>query len=305
MAIERWGALSVADHTHLPNLVANVLLYDRLVMPMYTESGDRDERAYWLEKAWDPDGQRARRGQLGELVIACAWDKARRDNYRNRYQAAKQLDAEANGEMVTRWLLTEEPHYPLPTGVNHADIFVAYNSQLSAEQELCPQHGTQAAPPINWDTLDEEVQVGVLIAHELGVPDIAEPEVALREAIALARETEFRHKRAELYEFQMSCLNRGMSAKAIVAELRDRNQELKQYLAKQHVPTRKKAGFMLAQTAVGVLVGAFGHPLGAIGGLLGLWQFATFDAKANEPLPTRLAPVAAFHDVEKRVGLTL
>ena len=54
MAIERWGSLSVADHTDVHALVANVLLYDRLVMPMFTAADDRDERAYWMEKAGTP-----------------------------------------------------------------------------------------------------------------------------------------------------------------------------------------------------------------------------------------------------------
>jgi hypothetical protein len=39
--------LSVDDHVDTKALVANVLLYDRLVAPVWTEEGDRDERAYW------------------------------------------------------------------------------------------------------------------------------------------------------------------------------------------------------------------------------------------------------------------
>lgn len=102
MAIERWGALSVADHKDLSTLVANVLLYNRLVIPMYTEADDRDELKYWNNKGWDPDGQLTRRKQLGELAIECAWDKNRRQSYKDRYQVSLQLDTEANGEMITR-----------------------------------------------------------------------------------------------------------------------------------------------------------------------------------------------------------
>jgi len=298
MAIERWGSLSVADHKDVLALVANVLLYDRLVMPMYTECGDRDERAFWETKNWKPDEQLARRKQLGELAIECAWDENRRQSYTDRYRAALQLNAEANGEMITRWLLTQASDYQLPPGVNHADVFVAYNSRLSTQEDI-PHTIIEA------DALNEDSRIGLLIVHELGVPSIDNPEVALREAIGLAKESEFRNKRADLYDFQMTCLSRGISAKAVVAELRDRNRELTAYLKKQGVPLRKKTGFMLAQTLVGAIGGAFIHPLAAIGGLISIWRFATLDAEPSVQLPNRLAPVAAFHDVEDKLGLSL
>lgn len=266
MAIERWGSLSVADHNDVAALVADVLLYDRLVMPMYTECDDRDEQAYWEKMGWNQEVQLSRRKQLDDLIIEIAWDKNRRKTYSDRYSAAVQLDGEANGKMVTRWLLTEDQNYQLPKGVNHADIFVAYNSKKSTQQGI---------PLNNLDMarIDEESKIGVLIAHELGVPDIDDQEAALREAISLSKETEFRFKRADLYDFQMTCLNRGMSAKAIVAELKDRNQELNEYLKKQKIPLRKKAGFMLAQTFISAIVGAFINPVAAIGGLISIWQF--------------------------------
>lgn len=298
MAIERWGTLSVADHNDLSALVANVLLYDRLVIPMYTESDDRDELEYWDDKNWDPIAQLARRKQLGELAVECAWDKTRRQSYTDRYKVAVQLDAEANGEMITRWLLTVEQDYQLPEGVNHADIFVAYNSEQSTLDEI-PREKIKDA------VANDESKIGVLIAHELQVPDIEDKEIALREAIDLSKEPEFRTKRTDLYEFQMACLNRGMTPNAVVAELRDRNREMVEYLKKQKIPLKKKAGFMLAQTIVGAVGGAFISPFAAIGGLISIWQFSAFDAAPSNQLPNRLAPVAVFHDIEEKLGLEL
>lgn len=84
MAIERWGSLSVADHNDTAALTANVLLYDRLVMPIYTEARDRNEREYRDEKGWNPDLQNQRREHLGDLIIECAWDETRRQSYTER-----------------------------------------------------------------------------------------------------------------------------------------------------------------------------------------------------------------------------
>ena len=137
------------------------------------------------------------------------------------------------------------------------------------------------------------------------MPDITDKEAALKEAIGLSKEPEFRMKCSDLYEFQMACLNRGMKPKAVVAELRDRNRELVEYLKKQKIPLKKKAGFMLAQTLVGAVGGAFISPFAAIGGLISIWQFSAFDAAPSNQLPNRLAQVAAFHDIEKKLGLKL
>jgi hypothetical protein len=182
---------------------------------------------------------------------------------------------------------------------NHADIFIAYNSEQSTLDEI-PREKLKDVG------LNDESQIGILLAHELQVPDIEDKEVALKEAIGLSKESEFRtNKRSDLYEFQMACLNRGMTPKAVVAELRDRNHELAAYLKKQKIPLKKKAGFMLAQTIVGAVGGAFISLFEAIGGLISIWQFSAFDAMPNSQLPNRLAPVAAFHDIEEKLGLKL
>ena len=78
MPFERWGSLSVNDHVDTQALVANVLLYDRLVAPVMTEQVDRDERAYWISRGWDPDLQQRRLETLEDLAIRRPWDAARR-----------------------------------------------------------------------------------------------------------------------------------------------------------------------------------------------------------------------------------
>ena len=292
MAIERWGSLSVKDHKNVSGLITNVLLYDRLVMPMYTESDDRDERAYWIEHDWDPDDQLARRKQLGELAVECAWDKHRRERFRDRYKAAVQLNTDANGEEITRELLIEDENHKMPEGVNHADVFVAYNSEKSSLDGI-PREKAEI------DQLNDYSQIGVLMAHELGVPKIDDQETALKEAINLSRDLEFRTRRAGLYEFQKTCLGQGMSPKSVVAELRDRSRDLNDYLKKQKFKVRKKACFMLAQTLLGAIGGAFIDPYMAMGGLITIWQFTDIKNEANAPLPHHLAPVAGYHDMEE------
>ena len=238
------------------------------------------------------------------LVVECAWDKHLRAQFGDRFAAAHTVDEEVNGVdgyEMTRRLLTTGQNYHLPAGVNHADVFVAYDSRASAARDVpllplnVPTDAVNQAPAFE--------KLGVLIAHNIGIPDIKDPETALKEVIALAGDHEFRRKRSDLYEFQMTCLSRGIAPEAIAAELRDRNAELHRYLERQAFPIKKKAGFMLASTLLAA-AGGFANPiLGGLGALLGVWRFATFDRKPSGQLPHRLEPVAAFHDIKEKVGI--
>jgi hypothetical protein len=78
MPFERWGSLPVNDHVDTQALVANVLLYRWLVVPVMTEQVDCDERAYWISRGWDPDLQQRRLETLEDLAIRRPWDAARR-----------------------------------------------------------------------------------------------------------------------------------------------------------------------------------------------------------------------------------
>src|ERR1041385_3919423 len=77
MAIERWGAFSVVDHTSAKKLAAEVILYDRLLLP---KPADRD-RDRWKTNKWDAEGMIARIDQLGEIAIGVKWDLDRRKEW--------------------------------------------------------------------------------------------------------------------------------------------------------------------------------------------------------------------------------
>jgi hypothetical protein len=51
MSRERWGAFSVRDHTFKRPFAADVLMYDRLVIPY---PANPEERARWPENTWAP-----------------------------------------------------------------------------------------------------------------------------------------------------------------------------------------------------------------------------------------------------------
>jgi hypothetical protein len=78
MAIERWGSLSVRDHLNLESLITNILLYDRLVLPIPDGIA---ELVRWKEEKWDPELQRDIIAKLDTLAITRKWDANRQQNY--------------------------------------------------------------------------------------------------------------------------------------------------------------------------------------------------------------------------------
>jgi hypothetical protein len=81
MTIELWGKFSVRDHIINRAFVADVLLYDRLVIPTCPE--DRPETE-WPEE-WDLPKQKSLLADLGDLAIPVPWTKERHSEWQTRF----------------------------------------------------------------------------------------------------------------------------------------------------------------------------------------------------------------------------
>jgi hypothetical protein len=79
-----WGTFSVADHKRRHAFVADVLVYDRLIIPV--PAGDDDDR--WARNEWDVNRQRrfldVLRDGDDDRVVEVPWDRAKRDVFKER-----------------------------------------------------------------------------------------------------------------------------------------------------------------------------------------------------------------------------
>ena len=84
---ELWGTFSVRDHGNERPFVADVMLYDRLVIPF---PADRDEWARWEdpERDWNPGRQKRvldvlrRHDEEQTLVLPIPWDDRQPADFR-------------------------------------------------------------------------------------------------------------------------------------------------------------------------------------------------------------------------------
>jgi hypothetical protein len=299
MALERWGSLSTADHLDTEALVANVLLYDRLVFPVMTEQPDREELPYWIERGWHPDLQSKRIEALGALAVPREWSFELRQRYRSRFEelAAEQRDAARLGGDLTRIVLAQELP-PMPPGVAGALIVPAYNSLagLRLEGGLRDSAAGPAPPP---GQVEEQA---LLITRRLAVIDLPEPEQSLKLAVALSGDASFRARRQALFEWQQLKASQGYGAQAVVDELSALTEEYNQAVLAATKKVYWKYAFMVCGVGAGFVFGAL--PGAAAAASIAVARFWMFDRKPDA-VNDASRPAAMFHDIEQRVGLKL
>lgn len=98
MKVELWGTFSVKDHLRARAFVADVLLYDRLVIPRppaLSEEPGEDARTSWRREGWDPDRLAELLEILGEarLAVEIPWGKQARTQWHQLMTAPDQLGA--------------------------------------------------------------------------------------------------------------------------------------------------------------------------------------------------------------------
>jgi hypothetical protein len=297
MAFERWGTFSVRDHLDVNALVANVLLYDRLVIPV--PSGMEGVRKWWAEN-WGPDLLNQRLEKLGELAVKKPWDAARQARCQNAMQLAREIGSDA-GDIVeettrelpyqlTRRVLAQEQQVNLPPGVTRVDVVAAFNSVegLNAQFRI--------------EGRDDQAALALLLRHEIAVPAKEKGENALDEAIALSSDRDFRDKRRDFYEWQDKLLEDHVDPRTIAKELAELVQGYNRCVEKAVRKVDRKFAFMLGGIAVS-LAGAIAamNPLPVVGALITFVSFKLLDGKPAIDAG-RNRPAAMFHDSKKLIA---
>src|SRR5215472_5359610 len=97
MSRELWGTFSVRDHLAEHAFVADVLLYDRLLIP--AKPADKDPKEW--PKEWDHERLKRALDILGELAIPIPWTDKLSEQWSTKYNAGKTERAKAKSDLVT------------------------------------------------------------------------------------------------------------------------------------------------------------------------------------------------------------
>ncbi len=322
MSRQRWGIFSSIDHLRPQAFVAEVLLYDRLVIPC---PSDDTERSIWAKQGREPDRLDKYLEILGkrELVVQVRWTE-RLEQYRRRYQLAQ--DQEVTGQWMQALRMGEDPSYstrlvllknlpPPDPGVAEVLPVAAYPSRTQFIEEFEPEERKEATSEDSKKVDSEQrrahiEKLGWLLGHRFLVPAIkGKSDIELlKEAVKLACNDTFLEHRARLYKWQDDIVRGNIPYEMAIEEMQDC---LNNYNALVNTAFGKvRVKFVWTAVIPGLLslvplalipptLPVAGLALGGV--FINVLNFARFNRKP-EIEPNQYDVAAMFHDAHKQFG---
>jgi hypothetical protein len=319
-----WGTFSVADHLRERPFVADVLLYDRLVVPV-AENDSEVER--WAGLGRNPLLQQDLLGIMGELAVPVPWSLQRHDQWASRYAAVAQPATEASvrddvAQAVTFDLRNVEQARggSAPGTINPDDpAYLMTRMVLADEYGSGKDHALVDRIP-RMDRIETVVAYGSYdaFADERGaLPDASMPggepvfkfswaffvpedsqrsdADLLRAAVELAHTDEVVDWRAAVQRWRYESLRKGQSDEDAERDMEALIKEYAEAARKRKITVAARFGFAVAATLGGVAA-VFVPPAG-LAAAFGLGTLIP-----SREIPKRLEAAAMFHEARRRLA---
>lgn len=301
--MELWGTFSVADHRRRRPFVADVLLYDRLAIPI---PDGPDEWKRWENKGRDPARQQSLLNILGHHAVTVPWSLDLHSEWEKQYggvggrsRMAQDLafdaenvrhakehieDPESLAQMVTRLVLATGKDWKrnaeLLAGLPHVPVeaLPAYGSLRQLERNEPYRLGPVGAPggrPVlmfEWS---------YLVPSDSRLDDKA----LLMQAVALAEEPQTQRYRQAFHAWRRDCLLSRTIEPVAREELEQLAREFRNLTRKMRLKTRAKYALGIFAAAAGL--GALALPVLGVGAAtagLGCAMLATQDPAISKRL---------------------
>jgi hypothetical protein len=296
---EIWAAYSVRDHLEPGAFLADVVMYDKLVVPV--PSDEPGERERW-EKQWEPARQERLLVALGDRVRTVPWDAARRQRWGEAYDQNRKAAGGVLREGLQYWLTGSQILDAAPAMATRIAATTPYRSL----DELTTDFGiTEATPAPQLPG----ATVLAVVGHELLTPqdDSRDEFELLVEAVEATKSPDFRIARAALHD-RLAGFTRGgvtdvESVRAAVADMNTQVEDMHRALQKRRIWTTARRVFSFGQ----IVIGALGAPLNPIAlGLvvtgIGSWT-ATEHLSSSSDVVRAVPDVAMLLDVKNQLHL--
>jgi len=266
-----WATFSVKDHCPPGAFVAEVLLYDKLLIPVVPteEDGLSPEDAdaewdRWLAAGWDPARQAEVTPILGDSAELIPWTSALQGEWKARmesgFAAARRNGYFESGTVLQRFA---------PAMARAVVAVSQYRSVADLERAGIRRRRPETTLPAG--------SLLAVLGHELLLPDDpGQNELdVLGRAVAESQKDEYRNRRRALFQWQQKFLSSGAitdatSIRAALREMTNLVDQLKTATAAQKKWKFAKRFFsFLGIAAKGVALGG-GPPLTIVGGSAGV-----------------------------------
>ena len=311
MGREVWGAYSVRDHLEPHPWAADVLLYDRLLIPVppsQDEPNGPAEWRRWTTAGWKPERQSQLLEILGDTAQAVTWDEFRQQQWSDLHAAALSTFASD---------VAAGAHHPSAASPYGATAAVLQASDLPSRVTAVNAVATYRSLAALTEAVDmREVgpttslpagQAVVVIGREFLMPDPAQftgDDDLLRAAVGLSADPDYHRRRTAYWRWQREFLNDGLyiDPESIAAAV----EEMQDLVADEHRALRNRRIRLITMfatcvsAAAAALLAAPLVPLSMAAAFLSVGQFVAGEALA--PRSDRSSPAGLLIDAQKSLG---
>jgi len=264
---QRWAAFSVKAHRNLDALASDVLLYDRIILPI---PEDDAEHGRWVRNAWAPDEQPLRVVQSAGHIIPVPWTQQLRQEWRTAYDQMRGLSAEvafgATGQIYASspqaWQEIFDPACrgsARPETVPHRRLPVRSGGGRSAHpRRVTPD--TASAVKGQPGERPADRAVALRVRRIVDEPDIADPQEAFLASDKLADDPKFVAARRRLSDWEDKLYVDQWEPVEIERELVEIDEQYNATVRDFTRKTRRHRAASLLPGAVGATVALTGHP---------------------------------------------
>ena len=299
MPIERWGTLSVNDHLNTQALIADLLLYDRLVFPVFSGEG---ERTRWRKEGWDPEAQESLIQELGaEVVVRAEWDEWAREHYKDLRKMGKQIARDPFQD--TRELLRDRTVFP---HLSEVRAIAAYYDEDEGRRDL----GLTTVQPDGIGLGKLAFVVGQQLLVPLINPKASSHDLLLR-ARDLSRDQRYRDQRLEFYLWQEKTVDaivrERRTVKSEVDDLKKQADALDHWVKQYFSKHKELLAVKTVLTVVGISLPFILHTneaVGLLGFIPGAYELVKFGAEEVVQSKTegKCEAAAMFVSAKKALG---
>jgi hypothetical protein len=272
-----WAVFSVRAHQNLRALAADILLYDRVVLP---RPAGPDEEQRFEAAGWDPELLDAVERQAADSVFTVLWSEALREEWGKQVQLISGASADAAyGATSLVMAQTEAGHKEIyhaldpDTAPDARPILIAaFQSEEEAMAQLALRHDDGAA----LHTTPAHRALAIEISRIVEEPAVRDSEQAFLIAAELASNAQFCKARGNLLSW-IDHLAMGHSVESALSRLDGLEEEYKSAVHDFGIQTWKRRAVSVIPWLGGVVAGAAGahglEPLAAKGlGTTATWS---------------------------------
>jgi hypothetical protein len=134
---ELWGTFSVMDHVREGAFLAEVVIYDRLVIPVPPDPANAktpEDRSFtenqwdrWEQNGWDPKRQQMLLKILKPVAVPIEWNRERHERWAAEYEKIKRSAAQQFSKILAGWMTGEVLLNELPAMAGGVVAVSPYN----------------------------------------------------------------------------------------------------------------------------------------------------------------------------------